>query len=143
MEAVGASVTITGIPSSNISLALSEPYQGRVCKIYIGFERSVDDYITDYVLRPIYDDSGHNIVQPALGPTTFVEVFSGYMDTMNIDKGPEQTVIEIGIQSKLVDLERARVARYTSEYQKSRFSGDLAFDYLNDLQNKEVLWGRG
>ena len=36
MAVRGATVSLSGIPSEVISLALSEPYQGRVCNIYFG-----------------------------------------------------------------------------------------------------------
>jgi hypothetical protein len=36
ISAKGASVTLSGVPSEVLSLALSEPYQGRVANIYFG-----------------------------------------------------------------------------------------------------------
>ena len=36
MAVKGATVSLSGIPSEILSLALSEPYQGRVCNIYFG-----------------------------------------------------------------------------------------------------------
>jgi hypothetical protein len=33
IAATGANLTLSGIPSELLSLALSEPYQGRLCKI--------------------------------------------------------------------------------------------------------------
>ena len=36
MAVRGATITLSGIPSEILSLALSEPYQGRVCNIYFG-----------------------------------------------------------------------------------------------------------
>ena len=42
----------------------------------------------------------------------------------------------------MIDLERARVARYTSGYQKSAYPGDLGLDFVEGLQDKEITWGR-
>ena len=36
MSVKGATLTLSGVPSEILSLALSEPYQGRVCNIYFG-----------------------------------------------------------------------------------------------------------
>ena len=36
MAVKGATITLSGVASDVISLALSEPYQGRVCNIYFG-----------------------------------------------------------------------------------------------------------
>lgn len=116
IAANGASVSLSGISSSVISLALSEPYQGRVCNIYFG-------NTTD-------------------GAANMTNVFSGYMDQMNIEEGPESSTITLLVENKLIDLERPRVARYTSSYQKSKYPGDLGLDFIEDLQDKDIVWGR-
>ena len=114
MSVKGATLTMSGIPSELLSLALSEPYQGRVCKIYFGVK---DEAI-------------------------FNEIFSGYMDQMDIEDGPDTATITMKVENKLIDLERARVARYTSGYQKSIYPDDLGLDFLEDLQDKKLPWGR-
>jgi len=113
----GADIILSGINSEVISLALQSTYQGRVCNIYFGV---VDG--TTY--------SG------------LTQIFSGYMDEMNISEGPETGTIELKVENKLIDLERSRVARYTSGYQKSIYPNDLGFDFVESLQNKDVAWGR-
>ena len=64
------------------------------------------------------------------------------MDQMNIAESPDTSSIELLVENKLIDLERARVARFTSGYQKSIYPGDLGLDFVEDLQNKTVSWGR-
>jgi len=61
---------------------------------------------------------------------------------MNISDGPESATIEMRVENKLIDLERARVARYTSGYQKSVYPGDLGLDFVESLQDKDIVWGR-
>ena len=46
------------------------------------------------------------------------------------------------VENKLIDLERVRVARFTSGYQKSVYPNDLGLDFIEDLQDKRVSWGR-
>ena len=70
-------------------------------------------------------------------------VFTGYMDTMLIDEGPETSTIVTSVESRLIDLERPRNRRYTTENQKQRHSGDLAFDFVESLQNQRLQWGGG
>lgn len=113
--AKGANLTLSGVPSEVISLALSEPYQGRVCKVYLGV-------VTDTV--------------------NLTEIFSGYMDMMNIEEGAGASTISLAVENKLIDLERKRVARYTSAYQKSIYPNDKGLDFVEDLQDKEIVWGR-
>jgi len=61
---------------------------------------------------------------------------------MNIVDGPETSTIELLVENKLIDLERARIARYTSGYQKSVYPGDLGLDFVESLQDKDIVWGR-
>jgi hypothetical protein len=61
---------------------------------------------------------------------------------MTIDEGPETATIAVGAESRLIDLQRPRVRRYTHESQKSRFPNDKGFEFVNDLQDKKFAWGR-
>lgn len=115
IQAVGASVTMTGIPSEYITLALTEPYQGRPCRIYFGIVSSPSDY---------------------------VEIFSGEMDQMNIDEGGTFATITVTMESDLIKLERPVVRRFTHEDQKTRYPSDKGLIFVADLQDKEIYWGR-
>ena len=64
------------------------------------------------------------------------------MDQMNIAEDADTSTIELSIENKLIDLERPRTARFTSAYQKSVYAGDLGLDFVEDLQDKEIFWGR-
>jgi len=114
----GATITLSGVPSEVISLALQSAYQGRVCNIYFGM---------------VDGNTYSNLTQ----------IFSGYMDEMNIEEAPETSAIELKVENKLIDLERSRTRRYTSAYQKSVYPGDLGLDFVESLQDKKVVWGRG
>jgi hypothetical protein len=135
----GATLTLSGVPTEVISLALSEPYQGRVANVYFGMFSKGNLQKEDgaYILL---EDGGK--IQLELQETGLTEIFSGYMDEMNIDEGPETSTIELKVENKLIDLERARVRRFTSGYQKSVYPGDKGLDFVESLQDKEVVWGR-
>ena len=139
MSVKGASISLSGIPSTLLSLALSEPYQGRIAKIYFGtFQQgSILQETGNYIL--LQDGSKINLESMATG---FNELFSGYMDQMNIEEAGDTATIEMAVENKLIDLERARVARFTSGYQKSVYPGDLGCDFIEDLQDKRISWGR-
>ena len=139
MSVKGASISLSGIPSELLSLALSEPYQGRIAKIYFGtFQQgSILQETSDYIL--LQDGSRINLESMSTG---FNELFSGYMDQMNIEESGDTATIEMMVENKLIDLERARVARFTSGYQKSVYPGDLGMDFIEDLQDKKISWGR-
>ena len=140
MAVKGATVSLSGIPSNLLSLALSEPYQGRVCKIYFG-TLSTDGAILQENSSYILLQDGSKILVET-GERGFNELFSGYMDQMNIEEGSDTSTIEMAVENKLIDLERSRVARYTSGYQKSLYPNDLGLDFIEDLQDKKIPWGR-
>ena len=139
MAVKGASISLSGIPSELLSLALSEPYQGRVAKIYFGtFQQGcILQETANYILL----EGGGRINLESMSHG-FNELFSGYMDQMNIEEGGDTSTIQMNVENKLIDLERARVARYTSGYQKSVYPNDLGMDFIEDLQDKKIPWGR-
>lgn len=115
LAAAGATITLSGIPSEVLSLALSEPYQNRPARIFFGLSGSVDD---------------------------MAEVFTATMDSMNIEEGADTATVELTIENRLLDLERARIRRYTNNDQQSRFPGDRGLEFVDDLQDREIFWGR-
>ena len=64
------------------------------------------------------------------------------MDKMTVAESPESATITIHVESKLVDLDRVRVRRYTHESQKTRYSGDTFFSFMADMQDKQINWGK-
>jgi len=113
----GSLIGVSGLDEATtelVSAALQAPYQNRACRILFG--------VTDVA--------------------DVIEVFGGFMDTMNIEDSGESSVITLTVESKLVQLERAKERRYTHESQQSRYPGDTFFSFVSDLQDKEVVWGR-
>ena len=115
IEAKGATLTLSGIPSTILSLALDEPYQGRECRIYFGVTSSPSDY---------------------------VEIFSGELDQMNIVEEAESCTISVTAENVLIKLERPTVRRFTDQDQKSRYPSDRGLEFIASLQDKEIFWGR-
>ena len=114
LSAKAMTISLSGIDTSLISLALQEPYQRRKARVYMG-EKNV---------------------------SSVVEIFSGQMDTMQITDEPDMSTVIMTIESKLVELERSRNWRYTDESHKSRHSDDTFFSYLQSIQDQKVAWGR-
>lgn len=116
IQAKGASITLTGIPSSYLSLALTEPYQGRACRIYFGTITS--------------------------GVYTFYQIFAGYVDQMNIIENADTASITLTVENALIKLERPVIRRYTDQDQKSRYPSDRGLEYVASLQGKPIYWGK-
>ena len=114
LSAKSASITLTGMPGEIVSLAIKEPYQRRSCRILFGVS-NVDD---------------------------FVEVFAGKMNQMPIEDSGDTSTITLTVESKMVELNRARVRRYTHESHQARHPGDTFFSFVADIQDKGIPWGR-
>ena len=114
MSAKALTISLSGMSGTVISLALQEPYQRRVCRVYFG-----DASVTDVV-----------------------EVFTGRLNKMTIEDSAETGTVSVLVDSKMVEADRSSNRRYTSESQKSRYAGDTFFDYVASIQDAEISWGR-
>ncbi len=114
ISAKGISVKLSAIDATILSYALTENYTYRPMSVYVG---TVDGAV-------VYS----------------YKVFSGRMDVMSIVENGETAEVSLTGESRLIDLERPRVRRWTSEDQKSLYGGDLGFDFLNSIQEKEIVW---
>lgn len=136
-------ITLSGIPSTNLSLALSEPYQGREVTILFGIRNANVVYLIDENGDFILTEQGGLIdVTDSSEPNASSTLFVGYIDQMDITEGPETSSISVVLESKLLELERTRVLRYTSAIQKALYTGDKGFDFVDELQGQTFNWGR-
>ena len=119
LAANGIKVTLSGVLSSLISIARDEDYQGRKLE----------------VLFAAINDTGDLINNPII-------MFSGFMDTMTINDGGETATITLSVENRLIEFERTRVRRYTAEDQQIDHPGDLGLEFVADLEEKEIVWGR-
>lgn len=142
ISAKGATVTLSGLPSNLLSLVLTEPYQGRKCKIFFG---ALNAYGQRLLLEDgslLLNQDGSAFTLSEAPSDVLTEVFTGYVDQMNIDEGAETSVVSVSVESRLIDLQKPRPRRYTDASQKGRFPTDEAFEYVEDLQDKKFQWGR-
>lgn len=140
IEAKGIVAYLTGIPSTNVALALLENCRGRPFRLYLGMFGDQGSILTE-------DDPGY--VLNETGGKIFLENnfivppyrwFSGLMDFMEISMTGETHTISLSVENALIIARRSKVARYTDEDQRRRFTGDLGLQYINVLQDKEVVW---
>lgn len=117
IAARGITMTLSGISADLISVALAENYQNREARVYLGAIQS-NGTIQSY------------------------QLFAGRLDVMTIEEAGETATISVTAENRLIDLERPRTRRFTSEDQKALFPGDLGLDYVNDLQDKTLDWGK-
>jgi len=115
----GVTLTLSGIKSSLISTALSAQYTNRNGAIYLGlFDASAN------VIADVYT------------------AFKGKMDVLNISEGQQTTMVQLKLESRLISFEKAANRMYTYEDQQVDYPNDLGFEFIPDLQDKEIIWGK-
>jgi hypothetical protein len=116
IAARGMTVTLDGLDSSIITDALTENYTGRPASLLFGTINS--------------------------GTFSAYTLFKGRMDVMTITEGADSARVTLTVENNIIDLSRPRVYRYTSEEQKLLYPSDYGLDYVADLQDKQIFWGR-
>ena len=115
----GISVALTGIKSSLVSSALTAQYTNRDAALYMG----------------LYNASGSVIAD-------VYTLFKGKMDVLNITEQADTATITLNIESRLVSFEQPLNRMLTLEDQQVDYSSDLGFEFISDLQDKEIIWGK-
>ena len=118
IRADGARFVLSGIPTSIVNLALQKQVLGRKCGCWFGV---VED-------REIVTDP--------------YKIFSGRMDSMPVEENGQSSSVTVIAENRMVDLERARERRYTDEDQRIDYPDDRGLEYVGQLQEIEVTWGR-
>lgn len=122
LSALNFTVSLTGSLSSILSVALGEmkAATGFPGKVWLG----------------AFDSGGSLLADPFL-------CFSGRLDDGGIVDGADVCTISVAYESRLIDLERPRIRRYTDEDQKRDYAADQGFGLVTALQDAQIPWGRG
>jgi valyl-tRNA synthetase len=109
--------TLSGLPSSQLSLVLQETVQGRVVQISVA----------------IFDPATHQVLDVALE-------WQGLLDTMQVAEDGQTATVTVNAESAGLDLLRSSPLRYTDVEQQRLFPGDRGFEYVNDQADREIVW---
>lgn len=119
LKAAGVVFNLSGVRTEAISTVLQHIRQGKTAKAWLA----------------VLDADGRLMGDPYLS-------FSGITDVPTIVEGAEAAEIRLSCESRLFDLQRARVRRYTPEDQKLDDATDEGFDYVAGLQDGQIVWGK-
>lgn len=119
VQATTLTMKLSGVETGQISIMLSENYQGRSAKIYAA---ALD---ADYSV----------LADPVL-------IFQGLMDQMQLDIG-QKSEITLTVESRLADLERPRVRRFNDADQQEQYPGDKGLAFAEQMVSKAINWGNG
>lgn len=118
LRANGTSVTLSGLNNTLVGLAKDEDYQGRALTVKLGAMDENNDVIADPVI-----------------------MFSGFMDTMMLTESGESSTITIDVENKLIQMDRAKVRRFTDNDQRIDYPNDDGFSFVTKIQDREIKWG--
>ena len=120
LKAQGIALTVKGISSADVAIALNELRGGQDGAIRLA----------------LLEDSGAVIANPKI-------LFRGRMDIGEIDDtDPEKPVILLTYEHELINLRRPREWRLTDEHQRKLFTDDIGMRWMAGLQDKELVWGQ-
>ncbi len=117
-SADGIAISLSGIPSDLLSIALGQVQHGRKASVWFG--------LLDSDLGLI-DDS--------------YKIFSGFSDVTSISEQGETSTISVNIENRLIALETPKVRRYTDQIQRQTYPNDKGFEFVTGLQEKEFTFG--
>lgn len=113
----GVSLTLSGIPSWALSIAMGEYTQNRPAIIRLGFLTAAGAVVAD----------------------PFV-VFQGRTDTMQIDEGPDTSTITVQCESRAIFARRSGERRWTDQEQRVDYPDDGGFRYVAAIQDRQLNW---
>lgn len=116
VNAKGATILLSGIDQAITNEVITLPYQNRPAKIITGFKVG--------------------------GTYEWVTVFRGFMDVITITEDGATSNVEIKCENRLIDMLRARERRYTQEDQQITFPSDKGLDFVHEMKQKQIVWGR-
>ena len=118
LRAAAVEIVVQGITSDSVSRALQSLRQNRPGRIYMGLLDGGDVLIGDPTL-----------------------VFEGRLDSAQIEERADGAVVVMRYESRLIDLERPRIRRFTHEDQQQTAPGDRGFEFVPGLQELTITWG--
>lgn len=110
---------LSGVSTANLSLALTEDYQGRRIEAWFGVLDTDRQIIDAY------------------------RIFAGRMDTINIDDSGDTCTISVNAESDLIDLKTNRERKLTDEDQKAHYSSDRFLEFVSKITDIQIPWGVG
>jgi hypothetical protein len=118
VNAQGTTVTLSGIDPALLQDCMTDIQLGAPASIYFGL-------MSDGVL----------IGNP-------YQLFVGQVDVPSVTVGAKSISISLALENKLINLSRPSLRRYTTADQRLYYPTDIAFAYVEQLNDLAVVWGQ-
>ena len=110
------SLTLSAVNQSLLATILSENYVNRRAIIYVA----------------ILDEANQVIGNPFI-------YFDGLISGLSITYGKSATIL-VSLKDRLALWNKAKVQRYTHQEQVAKYPGDMGFEFVNQIADKEIVW---
>lgn len=142
LEANGLAMSLSGVSSTLVSVALQETFQGRICRLWLAVTATENRIAQEGDEGAILQEDGSYILlENELVGAPYL-LFTGMMDTMEINDDGKSAIITLNAENVLLQLKRSKVRRYTDEDQKAEFPQDRGLEFIASLQDRQIVWGR-
>ena len=119
LSANGVELSLSGVPTESITDALTLQ-RGREAKMW----------------RAYFNAAGTAIVADPY------QSFGGFINKIRILDSGETSKIIIALESRHIDMHRARNRRWTDAQQQADHPGDLALEFVAGIANQQLPWGQ-
>lgn len=117
LRAEGVTLSLSGMPTALIAIALAQAQLGLAGSVWLGFLTAAGAVVADPYLA-----------------------FAGKLDVPSIDDDGDTCTISVSYEHQLIDLERARIRRWTNDDQQIDHPGDRGFEYVASLPDQVLEW---
>lgn len=109
--------TLSGVPTSLLSVALSEPIRNKACTMWLG----------------ILDSTTHAVLDA-------VQAWAGTLDQMPISQSGETCTISVTAEHAGATMARPKPLRYTDADQQKLYPGDTCLRFVVSQANHQDVW---
>lgn len=121
VEARGVAISLSGFDATILPEILSDWQIGTPCTIYLG---------------AFYANAPTTII-----PSPLV-AFSGRMDQPVVEVSGKTATITVNVETRILEMNVSVERRYTQEDQQRDVPGDQAFNWVDQIQEQTLYWGR-
>ena len=118
LQETGVALTLSGISSSLRNVVLDEDYQRAAATISL-----------------LMLDEDHLPISDA------IPVYSGFVDVVEFSDDGDELLLDVRLENDMALFGKRFPRRYTNASQQDLYSGDLFFEYIESLVDKDLPWG--
>lgn len=117
-NAIGITLTLSGIPAGMVTDALDELIPGKTATIWLA----------------LFDAASAVIVDP-------YKTFAGRIDAVDMEEGGDTCRVIVNAESLLIGLQVLNEYRWVEQDQKIDYPDDTGFNLMEQLQELNINWG--